>query len=147
MKKVVLFILPVFMMAFVGCSSMKTFDKAPSGSMTPIVQLNIDLDDIEYLGETTISVSTSTYLGSIKRIDLVNGEVYDRRNSTVTSLVGNLDIRLKGDLELAGYKIIKDFPEADYFVPVYYKDEVLKMFMGRKSTKTMVVKAYKYKNK
>ena len=95
MKKVLLFLLPMFMMAFVSCSSMRTLEKAPAGSMTPEVRLNISLDDIEYLGESTISVSSRTYFGAIKRIDMVNGEVFDRHNNTSTSLMGNLDIKLR----------------------------------------------------
>jgi hypothetical protein len=147
MKKVLLFLLPMFMMAFVSCSSMRTLEKAPAGSMTPEVRLNISLDDIEYLGESTISVSTRSYFGCIKQIDMVNGEVFDRHNNTTTSLMGNLDIKLHGDIALAAGKVIQDYPEADYFVPVSYKDEVTNLFLGKLSTKTMVIKAYKYKNK
>ncbi len=137
----------MFMMAFVSCSSMRTLEKAPAGSMTPEVRLNISLDDIEYLGESTISVSTRSYFGCIKQIDMVNGEVFDRHNNTTTSLMGNLDIKLHGDIALAAGKVIQDYPEADYFVPVSYKDEVTNLFLGKLSTKTMVIKAYKYKNK
>lgn len=147
MKKVLLFLLPMFMMAFVSCSSMRTLEKAPAGSMTPEVRLNISLDDIEYLGESTISVSTRSYFGCIKQIDMVNGEVFDRHNNTTTSLMGNLDIKLHGDIALAAGKVIQDYPEADYFIPVSYKDEVTNLFLGKLSTKTMVIKAYKYKNK
>lgn len=147
MKKVLLFLLPMFMMAFVSCSSMRTLEKAPAGSMTPEVRLNISLDDIEYLGESTISVSTRSYFGCIKQIDMVNGEVFDRHNNTTTSLMGNLDIKLHGDIALAAGKVIQDYPEADYFIPVSYKDEVAHLFLGKLSTKTMVIKAYKYKNK
>ncbi|MBQ6305898.1 MAG: hypothetical protein IJK78_04980 [Bacteroidales bacterium] len=147
MKKVLLFLLPMFMMAFVSCSSMRTLEKAPAGSMTPEVRLNISLEDIEYLGESTISVSTRSYFGCIKQIDMVNGEVFDRHNNTTTSLMGNLDIKLHGDIALAAGKVIQDYPEADYFVPVSYKDEVTNLFLGKLSTKTMVIKAYKYKNK
>ena len=147
MKKVLLFLLPMFMMAFVSCSSMRTLEKAPAGSMTPEVRLNISLDDIEYLGESNISVSSRTYFGCIKQIDMVNGEVFDRHNNTTTSLMGNLDIKLHGDIALAAGKVIQDYPEADYFVPASYKDEVTNLFLGKLSTKTMVIKAYKYKNK
>lgn len=145
MKKVLLFLLPMFMVFFMSCSSMQTLQKAPATSMAPEVQLNIGLDDIEYMGETTISVTTRTYLGIIKRIDKVNGEVYDRRNTTSVNLLGNVDVRLQGDLKLAAGKVIKEFPGADYFVPVIYKDDVMNLFLGKLSTKTMVIKAYKYK--
>ena len=137
----------MFMIAFASCSSLQTMKKAPAGSMTPEVRLNISLDDIEYLGESTISVSTRTYFGTIKRIDKVNDVIFDRRNNTTTNMVGNLDIKLKGDIALAADKVIKDFPEADYFVPVSYTDEVTNLFLGKLSTKTMVIKAYRYKTK
>ncbi len=145
MKKVLLFLLPMFMIAFASCSSMQTLRKAPAGSMTPEVRLNISLDDIEYLGESTISVSTRTYFGAIKRIDKVNDVIFDRRNNTATAMIGNLDIKLQGELMLAADKVIKDFPEADYFVPVSYSNEITNLFLGKLSTKTMVIKAYKYK--
>jgi hypothetical protein len=147
MKKVLLFLLPMFMIAFVSCSSMQTLQKAPAGSMTPEVRLNISLDDIEYLGESTISVSSRTYFRCIKRIDMVNGEVFDRYNHTATNMIGNLDIKPQGELAYAADKVLTDFPQADYFVPVSYKNEVANMFLGKLSTKTMVVKAYKYKAK
>ena len=133
------------MIAFASCSSMQTLRKAPAGSMTPEVRLNISLDDIEYLGESTISVSTRTYFGAIKRIDKVNDVIFDRRNNTATAMIGNLDIKLQGELMLAADKVIKDFPEADYFVPVSYSNEITHLFLGKLSTKTMVIKAYKYK--
>lgn len=133
------------MIAFASCSSMQTLRKAPAGSMTPEVRLNISLDDIEYLGESTISVSTRTYFGAIKRIDKVNDVIFDRRNNTATAMIGNLDIKLQGELMLAADKVIKDFPEADYFVPVSYSNEITNLFLGKLSTKTMVIKAYKYK--
>jgi len=147
MKKVTLFLLPMFLIAFASCGSLHTIEKAPAASMTPEVRLNIGINDIEYLGETTISVSTRTYFGTIKHIDKVNGKTFDPRNTTSVSMIGNLDIKLKDDLKLAAGKVVNEFPEADYFVPAFYKDEVVKLFMGRLSTQTMVIKAYKYKTK
>lgn len=135
----------MFMMFFVSCSSVQSLQKAPAASMAPEVQLNVGLDDIEYLGETTINVTTRTYFGIFKHIDKVNGETYDRHNFSSVNLMGNNDIQLQGDLKLAAGKVIKEFPGADYFVPVFYKDDVMKLFLGKVSTQTMVVKAYKYK--
>lgn len=134
----------MFMLFCVSCSSVQSLQKAPAASMAPKVQLNVGLDDIEYLGETTISVTTRTYFGTIKHIDKVNGETYNRHNFSSVSLMGNNDIRLNGDLKLAAGKVVKEFPGADYFVPVFYKDDVTNLFMGKVSTKTMVIKAYKY---
>lgn len=145
MKKVIFLLLPVLMVFSVSCSSLQSVQKSPAASMTPEVRLNISLNDIEYLGETTISVSSRTYFGYIKRIDKVNGVVFDRHNNTSVSLMGNVDIELQGDLKLAADKVIKEFPEADYFVPAFYKEEVYNLFLGQLSTQTMVVKAYKYK--
>ncbi|MBO6025671.1 MAG: hypothetical protein J6P73_00300 [Bacteroidales bacterium] len=147
MKKVSLLLLPMFMIFFVSCSSMKSFEKAPAASMTPEVRLNIGLDDIEYLGETTISVTTRKYFGCAKRIDKVNGKPFDRHNCASVSMMGNVNIPLQGDLKWAADKVINEFPTADYFAPAFYKNEVADLFMGKISTQTMVVKAYKYKSK
>lgn len=147
MKRIILLVLPVFLLALAGCGSMVTLEKAKAVSMTPEVRMNIGLDDVQYLGETSISVSSHTYCGIFHQIDKVNGFEFNRRNNTVVSMCGNLNLDLKGDLKLAGHKVIREFPNADYYVPAFYKEDVVNMFLGKKTTQTMVIKAYKYKTK
>ena len=145
MKKLLL-IASVFMMAFMtSCGSIKGYQKAPAVSMTPEVRMNVNLDDVEFLGETTITVDCRTYFGIFHRIDKVNNVTFDRRRNTSVNLYGNIDMNIPDDLKYAAEKVLNDFPEADFFSPGVYKEEVNSMFLGRIRTKTMVIKAYKYK--
>ena len=145
MKKLLL-IASVFMMAFMtSCGSIKGYQKAPAVSMTPEVRMNVNLDDVEFLGETTITVDCRTYFGIFHRIDKVNNVTFDRRRNTAVNLYGNIDMNIPDDLKYAAEKVLNDFPEADFFSPGVYKEEVNSMFLGRIRTKTMVIKAYKYK--
>lgn len=145
MKKVLL-IASVLMMAFMtSCGSLKGYQKAPAVSMTPEVRMNIGLDEVEFLGETTITVSSRSYFGIYNRIDKVNGVTFDRRRNTAVNLYGDLAMNIPGELKYAAEKVLKDFPNADFFSPGVYKEEVTNLFLGKIKTKTMVVKAYKYK--
>lgn len=145
MKKLLL-IASVLMMAFMtSCGSIKGYQKAPAVSMTPEVRMNVSLDDVEFLGETTITVDSRSYFGIFQRIDKVNGITFDRRRNTAVNLYGNLEINIPKELKYAAEKVLTDFPEADFFSPGVYKEEVNRMFLGKIKTETMVIKAYKYK--
>lgn len=145
MKKLLL-IASVLMMAFMtSCGSIKGYQKAPAVSMTPEVRMNVSLDDVEFLGETTITVDSRSYFGIFQRIDKVNGITFDRRRNTSVNLYGNLEINIPKELKYAAEKVLTDFPEADFFSPGVYKEEVNRMFLGKIKTETMVIKAYKYK--
>ena len=145
MKKLLL-IASVLMMAFLtSCGSIKGYQKAPAVSMTPEVRMNVSLDEIEFLGETTITVDSRSYFGIFQRIDKVNGITFDRRRNTAVNLYGNLEINIPKELKYAAEKVLTDFPEADFFSPGVYKEEVNRMFLGKIKTETMVIKAYKYK--
>ncbi|MGP1447775.1 MAG: hypothetical protein ACTTKO_09705 [Candidatus Limimorpha sp.] len=145
MKKI-LFITSVILMAvFSSCGSLNTMEKAPATSMMPEVRMNIDLNDIEFLGETTITANSRTYFGFIHHIDKVNGVTFDRRQNTSVKLFGNTHINIPGDLKFAAEKALADFPNADFFSPGIYKEEIVNMFLGKTTQQTMVIKAYKYK--
>ena len=117
MKKLLL-IASVFMMAFMtSCGSIKGYQKAPAVSMTPEVRMNVNLDDVEFLGETTITVDCRTYFGIFHRIDKVNNVTFDRRRNTAVNLYGNIDMNIPDDLKYAAEKVLNDFPEADFFSP------------------------------
>jgi hypothetical protein len=133
------------MMAFMtSCGSLKSYQKAPAASMMPEVKLNVDLNEVEFLGETTITVNSRSYLGIFHRVDKVNGTIFDRRRNTSVNLYGELDMRIPGDLKFAAEKVLTEFPDADFYAPGVYKEEVNQMFLGRSTMQTMVVKAYKY---
>ena len=55
---------------------------------TDDVRLNIGMDDLEYIGESEISVSYDVYFGFIKVLRQVNGVDFDRLNVAKTNLDG-----------------------------------------------------------
>ena len=113
--------------------------------MAPEVQMNIGLDEVDFLGETTITVNSRSYFGIFNRIDNVNGVTFNRRHNTSVNLYGDIDINIPSELKYAAEKVITDFPDADFFSPGIYKEEVNHMFLGKTKTQSMVIKAYKYK--
>ncbi|WP_235336603.1 hypothetical protein [Bacteroides caecigallinarum] len=110
------------------------------------VRLNVGMEDLEYLGETEISVSYSTYLGFISVIDKVNGEDYSYMESKTTTFDSYMSGLLNGKLKKAAYKALEDFPEATYFIPVYRKTEADRLFLGREVNQVAKIRAYKFKD-
>lgn len=106
-------------------------------------QLNIGMDDLEYLGETEISVEYSTYLGIFTRVDKVNGAVYDRKVKNFTSLHTNTVLARK--LNIASHKALEDYPEANYFIVTNQHTTKDVLFLGSAKVVTAKVKAYKIK--
>lgn len=145
MKKVLLFATVLMVALLTSCGSLQHYEKVPAASMVPETRLNVGLDDLVLLGESTITVTSRSYFGCIKRIDKVNGTTFDRRNNTAVQLYGNLPMNIPGNLRYAAGKVLADYPNADFYAPALYKEEVNEMFLGKISTQTMVVKAYKYK--
>jgi len=119
---------------------------APATSFAPnIVKLELTMEQFEYLGETEISVKQRTYMGMFTKLDSINGLPKDIRNKKFTEFYGNKDIPVKGIMKRAAYKVIEDFPDADYYIPVNHQMNTFRMFMGSYKTRTMKIKAYKLK--
>lgn len=105
------------------------------------VQLNIGMSDLEFLGETEISVEYRKYIGVIRAIDKINGENYDGAVIRRTQVKGCTD----PTLQRATYKIFEEFPEADYVVISNQKRDITRLFLGSEVTVSAKVKAYKIK--
>ena len=117
-------------------------------SFTPQqVRLNLTMNDFEYLGESEIYVSEKTYLGIFTTVDSINGGRKEIHYKKFTKLQGNPVIKINRKLRQATYKVVEQYPEADYFVLVSYTKEVKRMFLGSKKTYKAVIKAYKLKVK
>lgn len=110
------------------------------------IRLNVDMGDLEYIGETEISVSYSTYLGFISITDKVNGEDYSYFEKKIAKLAYPVGRLFGGKLNKAAYKVLEDYPEATYFMPVCTKKEINRLFLGREVTRTAKIRAYKFKN-
>lgn len=143
MKNKVLYIsLILAMLTLSGCGTLtKSKVFAPNQ-----IQLNLGMDDLEYLGEAKIDVTYRTYLGIIKVIDTVNNEPYNRTNDKEVSLYSQIGAYpLSADVNKAAYKLIEQFPEATYFQPVSLTKVKDRLFLGSINRVEAVVKAYKFK--
>ena len=106
------------------------------------VRVEANINDYELLGETTITVESRQYLGFINKIDKINDEDYNFRDVKIVELEGKTNIRLTGDIKKALYKVVEEYPNADYYVPVMKKTEVDRMFLGKYVKKSVTIKAY-----
>ena len=147
MKKFNLLLIIGFVLLCTSCTLGRFSHKtAPATSFTPgIVKLELTMDQFEYLGETQISVTQKTYMGIFTRLETINGLPKDIHNKKFVEFYGNHEIPVKGIMKRAAYKVIEDFPNADYYIPVNYKKEVTRMFLGSTITQTITIKAYKFK--
>lgn len=110
-------------------------------------QLNIQMDDLEYLGQTRISIDYRTYLGFIQKIDRINGEPYDGMETRLTQINGGYlsAPKLYSRLDRAAFKVMEEFPQANYFVVVSQEKHKTRLFLGSEVTVQATVKAYSLK--
>lgn len=133
-------------LSFSSCSGLRQVSGVQSTSFAPdCVRVEANINDYTQLGETTVTVESRRYLGIIKKIDKINGIDYDFRDVKIVELEGRNNIKLDGDIEKALYKVVEEYPNADYYVPVMKKTEVERMFLGRYIKESVVLKAYKLK--
>jgi len=129
-------------LACAACSVTRTGTFAPA-----VTQLDIRMSDLEYLGQTEISVEYRTYVGFITVIDRINGEQFtgeERRRVCFDSRCGG-GLCLDGRLRQAAYKALDEFPQADYFLPVNRTRTKTRLFLGGEVSEKAVVKAYSFK--
>ena len=107
-------------------------------------RLNVTMDDLEYLGDTEISVDYRKYIGFISVIDAINGKVYDRVETKKLEL-SNVPEGLYRYLDRASYKLVEDFPEADYYIVTMQKISRTRLFLGSDITVRARIKAYRFK--
>jgi len=111
-----------------------------------VTQLNVHMDDLEYLGETEITVEYRTYLGFINVVDKINGELYDGKEiKTLVISNGNCSTSLVGKLDRASYKLAEEFPGADYFIVAGQSMTRDILFLGGHVTAKAKVKAYSFR--
>lgn len=129
-----------------SCSGLYDYTKVNGTSFVPNeVRLNLDLNDFELLGATSVSVSWRSYFGIFHLLDEVNGQIYDRRNVKKVNWYGHKDFPVHGRVNRATYKVVEEYPNADYYVPMYANRQVMRMFLGKRVKQELVIKAYKLK--
>ena len=110
MKKIQFLIITTLVLLLQSCGT-ATFNRTFSPQIT---QLHLLMSDLEYVGETEIEVTYSSYLGFIKNIHTVNGIEYDGTQKQIARLDPNWNGSM-GKLDHATYKVLQQFPEARYF--------------------------------
>jgi hypothetical protein len=147
MKKNILKLLSLITLLFLSsCSGLYHYNKVNTTSLKPDhVRLNMNMENMELLGSATITVTSRTYFGMFKTIDSVNNDKYNFREVKKVYLDKGNSISLSKDLRKAAYKVIEEYPDADFYVPVYVQKQVRRMFLGKQQTKTAVIKAFKLK--
>lgn len=125
-----------------ACSVTRTRTFTPSAT-----QLNIAMSDLEYLGQTEISVEYRTYLGFISVIDRINGEPYTGVEKQVTNINGGYlaALQLTSRLDRASYKVLSEYPDANYFVLVKQTKHKTRLFLGGEITEKATIKAYAFR--
>jgi hypothetical protein len=146
MKKNIKLLSLMSLLVLSSCSGLYHYNKVNTISLTPdYVRLNIDMENMELLGSTTITVTSRTYFGMFKTIDSVNNVKYNFREVKKVYLNKKNSIPLPNDLRKAAYKVIEEYPDADFYVPVYTQKQIRRMFLGKQQTKIAVIKSFKLK--
>lgn len=111
-----------------------------------LTQLHVLMDDLEFIGETEVETSYSTYLcGLFYNIHTVNNTDYDATQKKITKL-GSRFFNGLGKLDKATYKVIERFPDARYFQVVRQSKVKDKLFLGNSVKETAIIRAYKFKD-
>lgn len=130
--------LAVALMSAISCGVISRSSYAPS-----VVELQLGMEDLEYLGETEISVTYDTYLLIFSRIRTINGADFD---PAIVQRAGlSNDFRLGRNLGRASYLVYEKFPEADYFVVTKQLSKKTVLLLGSEVESSAIVKAYKIK--
>ena len=138
-------IIPVLLSValLLGCKT-TTHTTRKSAFYPDEVHLRINMNELEIIGETEITVLYHTYFGLITVINEVNGEQYDPYNVHTTSIEG-VSFGLGSQLNKAAAKIIDDYPGAAYYHLVYKKRTVDPLIFGKEILETALVRAYNFK--
>lgn len=114
---------------------------------TSKTELQIQMSDLEFLGETEVSVTYRTLFGIFRHIDLVNGKEYNPAEVERTHLNGALGTAYAGSLRKAYGKVLKQYPDAHYFQVVRVSKKTDRLFLGTDSEVKAVVRAYKFRGR
>ncbi|MBO7544113.1 MAG: hypothetical protein J6T02_00855 [Bacteroidales bacterium] len=112
--------------------------KSNTAGRNPEARLNIDLNQLQYLGEQEITVTFDKYLGIFKKIRTINGEDFDR-SVRVYSYIPNLNPHLYR----AAAAVYEAYPQADYFIVSRQTSTRHLLFLGAEVEVKATIKAYK----
>ena len=114
-------------------------------SMQSRAFIELDINDITYLGKTEISYEYSRYLFIFTRLISINNEKPNNGIKNYVNLqTSGFSSFFEPNMKRALYKAYLKFPDADYMEITERNTKTQRMFLGRKNKKSAIVKAYKY---
>lgn len=119
---------------FVFTSCTQKFKSTPVAPVN--VQVNVTMDDLEYVGEVT-GTSTQSYLLGVLPIGGTRFQA--------GQVGGTIGIPQSRGVNNALYQALLTQPDADFVLPVSVESTKNVMFLGNKTTYTVRAKAYKIK--
>jgi len=107
------------------------------------IQVNLTMDDLEYVGEVTGTASQNYFLG------LPFGGRKYYRGQTASGLIGLPFVlpHLRREVANATYDALMQKPDADFVLPFSAEEKRSILFLGSKRTVTVKGKAFKIKSK
>ena len=138
--------LSVFLIILSSCAVKNQHNYSDNLRSRSYVEIN--LDNIKYLGEAEVSYEYTRYLLFGTLITAINEEA---PNNDVKNYVdipysnaGIIKSIFEPNMKRALYKAYQEFPNADYLEISSSRVQTHKMFLGRKIKKSAKVKAFKY---
>ena len=136
-----IFMAIVVALGLAACGTTKSSSPYTVGS-----RLEIQMSDLQFLGESTISCEYDTYLGFIRHLVSVNGVEYVPGNDIKLNLPGGmLNFGNKG-MNMAATKVLAEYPNATYFQVVMETKETEVAFLGSSTKRSAKIRAYKFKD-
>jgi hypothetical protein len=135
-------VVSAFALSSCGIGTYTTNRMLTTSLMPDRVDMRLTLDDFVYIQDTEVSVTYNKYM-FVSVLREINGREVSRRTVNRVSTKGRTWMPVSQNIERALYDAKQAIPDAEIFIPVSEVVETEKMFLGRKSKSTLVVRAYK----
>ena len=137
--RITLFVVLATMLASCSITSKSSF-------VPDCTQLNLSLDDMEYLGDVSVSIDYDRYLGIFKKIHKINGIIYNgEKTDRVKMSIFQGGVSVDPIINRALPKVYEIYPEADYVVFVNQSAHTEVLFLGSERSLSARLKVYKFK--
>ena len=108
-------------------------------------RMELNMDDFVFLGESEISCEYDTYLGFIRRLNTVNGEVCNPGEKVSLNVsTNNITLFKSKGMRYAAAKLLKKYPDAHYFQVVMDQKNTDVLFLGSTTKRVAKVSIYKF---
>lgn len=133
--------------AVLGMASCGTMQKTNAYKVSS-TKMELGMEDFVFLGESEISCEYDTYLGFIKRLNTVNGEVFNP-GEKISLRVATNNSSLLGStgMKYAAARLLKKYPDAHYFQVVSDVKNTDVLFLGATTKRVAKVRVYKFRDK